>query len=538
MTPKSVALLFLLSLPLLSGCAAPGMVSDANWPSERTTINGYDVLETSRVLSHGLTQVQAKALAQPNLDSLVLDGLRGVSSIDPMITVAEADKRVMTFVGQDIVADLTKPPTNEVDPWLSLFQGSIVGARGKSPILADADNEEIYSAFYSAALENLDPYSRYAGRLQARSNRELRNGFGGLGLTYVTNDVGLEVRGVQPGSPAVSAGLRVGDLITHVDGETVATKRSWTIRRLLRGAIGSTAVLSVIRGQLGDAKRIEIERSLIVPQTVKAELEDGIAIVKIHSFNQQTAKTVQGELLRLNTASSDIQGLILDLRGDPGGLLDQAVAVSDLFLDSGHIVSTIGRHPESIQRYQAFDGDAATGLPMVVLVDSRSASAAEIVAAALQDAGRAVVVGTSTYGKGTVQTVVRLPNDGEITLTWSRFHAPGGYAIEDLGVLPMVCTSGITENPESLLARWQEQGSQFVSQKSLWHTVGANDVPGRSALREACPAQVRDDDTVDLEVAKALILKENIYAQAIGLTAVNAAMNDVQSGGDREGLTP
>lgn len=510
---------------LLAGCSSSGVITESNWPRERTTISGYDLTETGRVLSYGLTQIQAKAIDQPDLTSLVLDGLRGLSKIEPSMSVVETEDRVVTYVVDEVVSDLAKPEDKEVAAWLSLFQGSVVGTRAQSDILANADNEEIYSAFFNAALENLDPYSRYAGRLQARSNREVRNGFGGLGLTYVANDVGLEVRGVQPGTPAIAAGLRPGDLITHVDGQTVATKRSWTIRRLLRGSVGSKSDLVVIRGRLGEAQRVQIERSLIVPQTVEATVEDDVAVVTIHSFNQRTSKTVESEITRLRNSTPNLKGVILDLRGDPGGLLDQAVAVSDLFMNAGQIVSTRGRHPESIQKYNAFDGDLATDLPVAVLVDSRSASAAEIVAAALQDTGRAIVIGTSTYGKGTVQTVIRLPNDGEITLTWSRFHAPDGYAIEDLGVLPMVCTSGTNEDPARLLESWQSQSSQFAPQRSDWRTISSTDMAGRSTLREACPAQVRDTDTIDLDVAKNLILNDILYAQAIGLTAVTAAQN-------------
>ena len=507
----------------LTACASSGMVTEANWPRDRDVIDGYDIAATNRVLAHGLKQIQMKALHNPSMESFVLTGLRGLSDIDPTFTVLEVNGRIQTYVDDTLTSDLAKPADDGVESWLAVFQGSVVGARWKSDFIAKADNEEIYSSFFSTALENLDPYSRYAGRLQARSNREIRNGFGGLGLTYTASELGLEVRGVQPGSPAIAAGLRSGDLITHVDGQTVATKRSWTIRRLLRGTIGSKSVLTVLRGHLDGAMRIEIVRSLIVPQSVEASLDDGIAVIRVHNFNQQTSKTVQSELARLRQLAPGLSAVVMDLRGDPGGLLDQAVAVSDLFMETGSIVATLGRHPESIQRYQAFEGDIAAGLPLAILVDSRSASAAEIVAAALQDSGRGIVIGTSTYGKGTVQTVIRLPNDGEITLTWSRFHAPDGYAIEDLGVLPMVCTSGLDKPAPEVMTAWQQTGSQFAARRARWRTVAAADIKARSTLREHCPAQVRGDDSIDLNVAKELVLNDKLYARAVGLTATTAA---------------
>lgn len=511
------------SFGLLAGCASTGIVSDANWPRDRKVVEGYNLAESERVLSHGLTQIDARALERPVMGSFVLQGLSGMADIDPLFSVVSTGDRLQSYVGSVVAADLAKPDGQDVGAWLSLLHGSIIGARRHSERLRLADLEEVYSVFFDSALSDLDSYSRYAGRLQARSNRETRNGFGGIGLKYVSNDLGLEVRGVQPNAPASNAGIQTDDLITHVNGRSLAAQRNWSIRRLLRGPIGSTATFTVLRGRLSPALTITVERSLIVPQTVELKVTDNIAVIEIHSFNQQTSQTVETVLTKAIAENPSITGVILDLRGDPGGLLDQSVTVSDLFMENGPIVSTRGRHPESIQRYQAFEGDISDGRPIAVLVDSRSASASEIVAAAIQDSGRGIVVGTSSYGKGTVQTVIRLPNEGEITLTWSRFHAPDGYAIEDLGVLPMVCTSGQDGPVSDVLANWRENGSQFADQKAAWRVVPASDVKARADLRSHCPAQVRPEASIDVEVAKSLISNKILYAQAIGLTATMAA---------------
>ena len=513
-------------LVLVSACASNGVVSNNNWPKDRNVVEGFELRESNRVLSHGLTQISARALEQPHLGRFVLTGITGLADIDPLFSIIDADDRVQTYIGSTLVSDLAKPTDQVANSWLDLFHGSVIGARRRSDLIGGADLEQIYAAFFDAALDDLDPYSRYAGRLQARSNRETRNGFGGIGLRYISSDLGLEVQGLQPGAPAETAGLMVGDLITHVDGVSLAVKRSWTIRRILRGPIGSKSTFSVIRPGFQPAKAISVVRSLIVPQTVEITVRDSVAVIEIHSFNQQTSQTVESLLTKALVDDSSISGVILDLRGDPGGLLDQAVTVSDLFMETGRIVSTRGRHPESIQRYQAFEGDIAGGRPIVVLVDSRSASAAEIVAAAIQDTGRGLIVGTSSYGKGTVQTVVRLPNDGEITLTWSRFHAPSGYAIEDLGVLPMICTSGLQGPVDDALIQWQETSSRIAALKADWRTVAPNDVEARSSLRSHCPAQVRPETSVDLALARKLILKDSLYAQAVGLTATSAAKKE------------
>ena len=510
----------------LAGCASTSVITESNWPQDRKVIDGFDISQSNRVLSHGLTQIYARALDEPALDQFILIGLDGLAEIDPLFSFVDNGPNIKTFIGTDLTSDLKKPESRNVKDWVDFFHGAVVGARRKSMLFRSADLEQFYYAFFDAALEDIDPYSRYAGRLQARANRDTRNGFGGMGMRYLNGELGLVVTGLQKNAPAAAAGLEIGDIITHIDGTSLIAKRRWTIRRLLRGPVGSRSKLAVIRGKLGRALSLRVRRSLIVPQTVETQVIDNVVIVNIHSFNQQTAQTVEAELSSALAAMPSVSGVILDLRGDPGGLLDQAVTVSDLFMETGRIVSTRGRHPESVQRYQAFEGDVAEGRPIIVMVDSRSASAAEIVAAAIQDSGRGLIVGTSSYGKGTVQTVIRLPNEGEITLTWSRFHAPDGYAIQDLGVLPFICTSGVTGSVEEALQMWHAYGSQIASMKAQWRTVQPGDIKARSTLRSQCPAEVRPESSIDLDLAKGLILDDILYAQGLGLTATTEAQND------------
>ncbi len=510
----------------LAGCASDSIIHDENWPVDRKQVDGFEISQSKRVLSQGLTQIDARALTKPKIGRFVLIGLSGLAEIDPLFTVVDTGNRIQTYVGAELASDLQRPLEPNVNAWVDLFHGTIIGAGRKSALLRSADLEQLYYTFFDAALEDLDPYSRYAGRLQARANRETRNGFGGIGMRYVEGDLGIVVTGIQKSAPSHRAGLNVSDIITHVDGTSLAAKRRWTVRRLLRGPIGTQSDLTVISGNLGVATKATVTRSLIVPKTVETEVIDNIVVVKIHSFNQQTAQTVNAELAEALSISPQVNGVILDLRGDPGGLLDQAVTVSDLFLESGRIVATRGRHPESIQRYRAFEGDVTQGRRIIVMVDSRSASAAEIVAAAIQDSGRGLIVGTSSYGKGTVQTVIRLPNDGEITLTWSRFHAPDGYSIQDLGVLPLVCTSGLSGSVDEALDQWLTSGSQIANTKAQWRTVAPDDINTRSTLRSRCPAEIRSDTTIDLELALSLLSDGNLYAQALGLTATTEARKE------------
>ena len=253
--------------------------------------------------------------------------------------------------------------------------------------------------------------------------------------------------------------------------------------------------------------------------------EGNIAYIKIAGFNQDTARTLRKKILIAEQEIGPaLRGFVLDLRGNPGGLLDQSVEVSDLFIRRGRIVSTHGRHPDSHQYFEAESDDLANGLPIVVLVNGGSASASEIVAAALQDAGRAVLVGSNSYGKGTVQTVLRLPNEGELTLTWARFHAPSGYALQERGVLPHVCTSDDTKDVDRLIQQVRS-GHALIdwSLRSKDVTGAADDVV--QSLRANCPLSDEDRE-IDLQIALRILRDEGLYTQVVRsapATALKAA---------------
>ena len=218
-----------------------------------------------------------------------------------------------------------------------------------------------------------------------------------------------------------------------------------------------------------------------------------------------------------------LDGIILDLRDNPGGLLDQAVSVADLFVDDGRIVSTHGRHPDSHQYFDARSDEVLDTVPMVVLVNGNSASASEIVAAALQDSGRAVVVGSNSFGKGTVQTVLRLPNEGELTLTWARFHAPSGYALHHRGILPDVCTSNVDSREQAL--RDLDSGSLLISSTLQQAAISAEDEAALAALRLNCPLR-EDDNAFDVEIAQRLLGDPDLFARAKGSQVDTARSGD------------
>jgi carboxyl-terminal processing protease len=266
---------------------------------------------------------------------------------------------------------------------------------------------------------------------------QTRGEFGGLGIE-VTMENGL-VKVVSPidDTPAARAGLKPGDFITHIDGDPVAGLSLNEAVEKMRGPVNSEIKLT-IRREGRDPFEVKLTRAIVKIQSVKSHLEGpDVGYIRITSFNEQTDSGLQAAMKSLKAQAGDkLTGIVLDLRNNPGGLLDQAIAVSDDFLEQGEIVSTRGRHPEDGARYNARPGDITNGLPMVVLINGGSASASEIVAGALQDHHRAVLLGTKSFGKGSVQTIIQLPGHGAMRLTTARYYTPSGRSIQAKGIEP------------------------------------------------------------------------------------------------------
>jgi carboxyl-terminal processing protease len=241
------------------------------------------------------------------------------------------------------------------------------------------------------------------------------------------------------GTPAAKAGIKAGDLISHLDGEPIMGLSLSEAVEKMRGPVNSTLKLMVRRAGIEKPFEVNIVRAVIRVQSVRFRAEKDIAYVRITSFSEQTEKGLNRAMEKLKAEiGADLKGVILDLRNNPGGLLDQAVAVSDAFLERGEIVSTRSRKRADTQRFNAREGDLAAGLPMVVLINGGSASASEIVAGALQDHQRATVIGTRSFGKGSVQTIIPLQGDGAIRLTTSRYYTPSGRSIQAKGISPNI----------------------------------------------------------------------------------------------------
>jgi carboxyl-terminal processing protease len=291
-------------------------------------------------------------------------------------------------------------------------------------------------------LTSLDPHSSYLDRKNFDDMRVQTKGeFGGLGIE-VTMENGL-VKVVSPidDTPAFRAGVQAGDMISHLDGDPVLGLTLSEAVEKMRGPVNTDILLTIRRGER-EPFEVAITRAVITIRSVRSRVEGDIGYIRITTFNEQTYTGVEKAIKDISEEVGDkVSGFVLDLRNNPGGLLDQAISVSDAFLHQGEIVSTRGRNTDDAQRFNARAGDLAGGLPLVVLINGGSASASEIVAGALQDHRRAIVMGTKSFGKGSVQTIIPLSGHGAMRLTTARYFTPSGRSIQAKGIDPDIAVA-------------------------------------------------------------------------------------------------
>ncbi len=310
--------------------------------------------------------------------------------------------------------------------------------RVRADFVDDVQDKELIESAIDGMLMSLDPHSSYHNpekyeEMQVQTKGE----FGGLGIEVTMENRLVKVVSPIDDTPAYRAGIKAGDLITHLDGKQVLGLTLSEAVESMRGPVGTDIVLTVRREGVDKPLEVTITRAIIKIRSVRSRAEGNAGYIRITTFNERTVSGVKKAVEDIrNQIGDSMIGLILDLRNNPGGLLDQAVGVSDLFLDKGEIVSTRGRRHDSTQRFNAKPGDLAEGLPVVLLINGGSASASEIVAGALQDHRRAIVLGTKSFGKGSVQTIIPISGRGAIRLTTARYFTPSGYSIQAKGIEP------------------------------------------------------------------------------------------------------
>jgi len=312
----------------------------------------------------------------------------------------------------------------------------------------EIDQAETMDAAINGLLQSLDPYSGYMNpEIFEESQSETSGEFGGLGIE-VSMEAGV-VKVISPidDTPASKAGVKAGDYIVRINGEQVQGKTLMEAVNLMRGPVGTSIEITIRRKGLKKAKIIKIIREIIeIKSVVSKQVENKIGYLRLRAFNENSSNQLKKEILKLEKNKKNI-GYILDLRNNPGGLLSQAVKISDFFLNDGEIVSTKGRKNRENRKFFAEEGDRINGKPLIVLINNGSASASEIVAGALQDQKRAILLGEATYGKGSVQSIIPLKNRGAIRLTVSKYYLPSGKSISEVGVIPDI--------------KVEEEGEQF-----------------------------------------------------------------------------
>ncbi|MEL0002918.1 MAG: S41 family peptidase [Rhodospirillales bacterium] len=318
---------------------------------------------------------------------------------------------------------------------LELF-GTVLD-RIRADYVEEVSDAELIKAAIDGMLSSLDPHSSYLDEEdRERLDVDTRGEFGGLGIEVTMEGGYVKVVSPIDDTPAAKAGLKPNDLIIALDGKSVRGMALSDAVKLMRGKVGEKIKLTVRRGE-DTPFEVEIIRDVIKVSPVRARAECKVGYIRVSSFSRQTEPNLVKAVKQLrDEIGTDIEGFILDLRNNPGGLLDQAISVSDAFLEKGEIVSTRGREKEKAQRYNAESGDITDGLPLVVLINGGSASASEIVAGALHDHNRAILIGERTFGKGSVQTIQRIPGHGAIRLTIARYYTPSGISIQAKGIEP------------------------------------------------------------------------------------------------------
>ncbi|MBO89612.1 MAG: peptidase [Rickettsiales bacterium] len=498
----AAAVLYLLILTNLSAC----LTLQADQHSD--DLDGH---AATKMFNVALSYINDVYIEQLNLGDLVMTGLNGLRRLEPGLAVVRAEDHknqvIVLFDGQ--VAGRALSGKENPAAWAVTAIKIIRSARSVSETLRKASTEDIYEAVFDTISQQLDPYTRYNTANSALKERAKREGFGGIGILVSPHADGALVDSVEKGRPAAKAGLKKGDRIISIGPQSISGLSIKRIIGHLRGPIGKEVEMLVRRNPRADPFPVIVVRERIVSQTIFPQTRDGLVHIRITSFNQRTAEEMRAAIeATRKQLGTQIRGFIIDVRGNPGGLLNQAVALADLFLESGTILRTRGRHPRSLQLFDANPEAIGDDMPIAVLLDGASASAAEIVASALQDQGRAIVIGASSYGKGTVQQVLRLPNNGELVMTWARMHTPSGYVLNKFGVLPNICTGQIVSVDASLMHLTEKNREEIRKEFSARRAAQKFNT---KLAKKACPWRPRENNDIDLEIAKRVLNKKDFY---------------------------
>lgn len=405
-----------------------------------------------------------------------------------------------TQVAGPLMAQESKTSTSLFEQ-LDLFGDIFERIRGE--YVEEVDSKQLIEAAINGMLTSLDPHSSYLNADDAAEmTTQTRGEFGGLGIEVTQEEGFVKVIAPMDGTPAAQAGILAGDFITHVDGESVQGITLNEAVDKMRGPVGTDIVITVVREDVAEPFDVTITRDTIKITAVRSRIVGNTAVLRVTTFSDQTYSGLEAEITKSIAAIGGIEkvaGFVIDLRNNPGGLLKQSILVSDAFLESGEIVSTRGREPADSSRESATPGDLAQGKPIVVLINGGSASASEIVAGALQDHRRAIVVGTKSFGKGSVQTLVPLKDGGQMRLTTARYYTPSGRSIQSLGVMPDIVVNQPQRNPdeEGVEAKAAQEADNQRSEADLRGAI-SNDSMSEDEIKLLEEERARTEESAKL----------------------------------------
>lgn len=389
---------------------------------------------------------------------------------------------------------------------LELFADVLARVRGE--YVVDVEDSELMEGAMNGMLQSLDPHSSYINPDQwKRMQTSTAGEYGGLGMEVTAQSGVVKVVAPIDDSPAKEAGIKAGDYITEIDGESILGVSLDEAVERMRGKPGEPITITVIRGDQ-DPLEFDLVRAVIKSRATKWEIKDGVGYLRVPQFNDKTTETLEDAVAEMKKQfGGSIPGIVLDLRGNPGGLLDQSIKVSSAFLDGGEVVSTRGRQPKDVNSYSAERGELLKGIPLVVLIDGASASASEIVAGAVQDRNRGLVVGMTSFGKGSVQAVIPLRGgrDGALRLTTQRYYTPAGRSIQATGITPDIA---ISASPE-------DENNNRMSESDLPNSI-QNELANESdevEIQIEYPPEGFDEEEGDFQLMRAIeILKDGSYS--------------------------
>jgi carboxyl-terminal processing protease len=475
---------------------------------------GYDPALVTQVYAAALAFMQPRTLDPVPVPTLTIWGLRGLTALDPNLTAELRNGRLVLLAGQHVLVAMVPPADTVSEHWAAAAVQLSSVAFEASPAVRHAGTQGIIQSFFDEMFNHLDPYSRYVAPRDAAADRARRDGQAGLGLTVMQAGSAVVVQAAVGDGPAALAGVRRGDAIVAIDNTPVRGMDAPSVASLVDGPEGTSLRLSW-RGHDGRVRSADLVREVVPPETVFPERQGNLLVVRISGFSHRTAVHLAEALQQgMATGPAPPEGIVLDLRGNRGGLVREAVDSADTLLSAGVVATTAGRDPGAEHIWRSETGELAIDVPVVVLVDGRTASAAEILAAALEDRGRAVVVGSATLGKGLVQTIEPLPDGGELFVTWSRVLAPRGWPIQGLGVLPQVCSSLGEDALNRQLAALADGEQPMIAALTAHQSARAPLTPTRILdIRGNCPAA--EGRELDLKAARRLIESPVAYAAAL-----------------------